>query len=56
MSIILRIFIEFIFTAGTENDLNYFDIPIDFNVETSLNEIEGTHSTDETVCSEITLN
>lgn len=37
-------------TAGTENDLNYFEIPIDLNVETSLNEIEGRHSTDESVC------
>ncbi|XP_031623979.1 uncharacterized protein LOC116341195 isoform X2 [Contarinia nasturtii] len=36
------------FKAGTENDLNYFDLPIDFNVET-MNEIEGTHSTDETM-------
>lgn len=37
-------------TAGTENDLNYFEIPIDLNAETTLNEIEGRHSTDETVC------
>lgn len=40
---------QFAITAGTENDLNYFEIPIDLNVETSVNEIEGRHSTDESV-------
>lgn len=47
------IFCLMLLTAGTENDLNYFEIPIDLNVETSLNEIEGRHSTDESVRTKI---
>ncbi|XP_055295587.1 uncharacterized protein LOC129565117 [Sitodiplosis mosellana] len=37
------------FKAGTENDLNYYEIPVDLNVETSMNKIEGRHSTDESM-------
>lgn len=36
--------------AGSENDMNYVELPIDVNVETSLNEIDGRPSADEMVC------
>lgn len=46
-------FNHFLFSAllasGSENDLNYFELPMDVNVETSLNEIDGQHPGDETV-------
>lgn len=36
--------------SGLENDLNYFELPMDVNTENRLNEIDGRPSADETVC------
>lgn len=35
--------------SGSENDLNYFELPVDVNAENSLNEIDGRPLGDETV-------
>lgn len=44
---VMRIFLSL--AAGSENDMNYVELPIDVNVETSLNEIDGRPTADEMV-------
>lgn len=40
-----------IYIADNEKDMNYYDIPLPFdkNAEYNLNQIEGRHSSDDTV-------
>lgn len=41
--------VSWYFSVGTENDLNYFDIPVDVNGEPTRNAIDARHSPDESV-------
>lgn len=41
--------VSWYFLVGTENDLSYFDIPVDVNGEPTRNGIDARHSPDESV-------